>query len=376
MVSTDMPSKIVLERPALQGLFDALRSQEYQLFGPTVRTDAVVYDQISSVEDLPIGRSDRQDNGAYRLTASDRPSLFDYTVGSTTWKKFLFSPAAPLYATSRDGQKFEISGAVEKPLKRAFIGVRACELQALAIQDRVFTEGPFVDTAYARRRQDLFIVAVNCTRAGGTCFCASMKTGPKASSGFDLALTEVIDGNRHYFVTEVGSEAGEKMISRVPHQDAGKAESQAADRLLERSAAQMGRTLNTDHLKELLDRNFDHPQWGKVADRCLTCANCTLVCPTCFCANIEDATDLTGRDATRTRYWDSCFTIGFSYIHGGSIRNSVLSRYRQWMMHKLNYWVDQFGTFGCVGCGRCITWCPVGIDLTEEARLIREHEKK
>jgi Fe-S oxidoreductase len=97
-----------------------------------------------------------------------------------------------------------------------------------------------------------------------------------------------------------------------------------------------------------------------------------MVCPTCFCTTVEDVSDVTGDHAERWRRWDSCFTLGFSYIHGGSIRNSGKARYRQWMTHKLASWIDQFGTSGCVGCGRCITWCPVGIDITEEARAIRD----
>ena len=129
--------------------------------------------------------------------------------------------------------------------------------------------------------------------------------------------------------------------------------------------------INQAHIKELLYRNLEHPRWEDVARRCLSCTNCTLVCPTCFCTTVEDATDLSGGHAERRRRWDSCFSMDFSYIHGGYIRPSVKARYRQWMTHKLATWIDQFGTSGCVGCGRCITWCPVGIDITAEVKAIR-----
>jgi ferredoxin len=133
----------------------------------------------------------------------------------------------------------------------------------------------------------------------------------------------------------------------------------------------MGRQLDTGGIKDLLYDNFEHPRWDDVASRCLTCGNCTMVCPTCFCFSITEVTDLAGLQAEQQRSWDSCFTVEHSNLHGGPVRVSGRSRYRQWMTHKLATWIDQFGTSGCVGCGRCITWCPVGIDITEEAAAIR-----
>jgi ferredoxin len=221
------------------------------------------------------------------------------------------------------------------------------------------------------RRRDAFIVAVNCGEPGGTCFCTSMGTGPKADAGFDLALTELIDEARHEFLVEVGSEAGGDVLARLPHRAASSADLAAAEAVVERTRNAMGRELETDGLKELLQANSTHPRWDDVAERCLTCGNCTSVCPTCFCTTVEDHSDLTGSSAERIRKWDSCFTMDFSYIHGGSVRNTGSSRYRQWITHKLANWIDQFGTSGCVGCGRCITWCPVGIDITVEAAAIR-----
>ena len=253
----------------------------------------------------------------------------------------------------------------------AFIGVRACELRAIAIQDRVFLSGRYFDNPYKIRRDQAFIVAVNCGQAGGTCFCVSMDAGPKVETGFDLALTELVEEGRHLFVLEVGSAAGADLAKDLPARPATEEEIEAAERVVARTKGQMGRSLETDGLKELLQANPDHPRWDEVAERCLTCGNCTNVCPTCFCTTIEDTTDLVGAAAERVRRWDSCFTLDFSYIHGGSVRNSARSRYRQWMTHKLAHWIDQFGSSGCVGCGRCITWCPVGIDITEEAAAIR-----
>jgi ferredoxin len=366
-----MPEQIVLGREQLQGLLDALKARDYQVIGPTVRDGAIVYEELSSAEELPVGWTDEQDAGKYRLKRRTDQAYFGYVVGPHSWKRFLHPPAVRLWQASRNGKGFQIQ--LETPAKRklAFIGVRACELHAIAIQDKVFLGGPAVDSHYQVRRDAIFVLAVNCGQAGNTCFCASMRTGPKAESGFDLALTEIMDGGQHYFVVEIGSDLGREVLRGLPQTVATASQIGKAEQIHTRTANQMGRTLDTTGIKELLYANSEHPRWEEVAKRCLTCANCTMVCPTCFCSTVEDVTDLTGEHAERWRKWDSCFTTDFSYIHGGSVRATAKSRYRQWMTHKLATWIDQFGSSGCVGCGRCITWCPVGIDITEELRAIR-----
>jgi formate hydrogenlyase subunit 6/NADH:ubiquinone oxidoreductase subunit I len=367
-------AKTIFEVERLPKLFEALRTRGYQVVGPTVRDGAIVYDELASADDLPAGWTDEQDGGTYRLIRRKDQALFGYVVGPHSWKKFLHPPVLRLWRARRDGNGFQIEKEETEPPKFAFLGVRSCELHAIAIQDKVFIGGEHIDPTYASRRENIFVVAVNCGQAGGTCFCVSMNTGPKATFGFDLALTEVLQEDRHYFVAEVGSEVGAEVLKEIPHRTADTEEENAADRVVERAASSMGRTLDTTDIKELLYRNYDHLRWEDVAKRCLSCANCTMVCPTCFCTTVDDVTDLTGDNAERWRRWDSCFTMDFSYIHGGSVRSSVKSRYRQWMTHKLATWIDQFGSSGCVGCGRCITWCPVAIDITEEVRAIRDSD--
>ncbi|HYA80097.1 MAG TPA: 4Fe-4S dicluster domain-containing protein, partial [Methylocystis sp.] len=276
----------------------------------------------------------------------------------------------------RDGEGMRVSEAPDESERLAFIGVRACELHAIAIQDKVMLGGPYVDSHYRKRREGLFIVAVNCGHPGGTCFCVSMGTGPEAKSGFDLSLTEILGESGHVFLVRVGSEAGAETLAELPRRAATPQEVAAGDEVVAAAASAMGREMRADDLHELLARNLEHPRWNDVAERCLTCANCTMVCPTCFCTAVEDTSALDGSRAERSRRWDSCFTMDFSYLHGGGVRTSTKSRYRQWMTHKLATWFDQFGSSGCVGCGRCITWCPVGIDITEEARAIRESESR
>ncbi len=322
-----------------------------------------------------MGWTDEQEGGKYRIKKRGDQALFGYVVGPTSWKKFLHPPQKRLWQAKRENKGFTVLEEKYHPSKLAFIGIRSCELHAISIQDRVFLEGSFQDPYYDAQRKKTFTIAVNCGLAGGTCFCVSMETGPKATSGFDLSLTEVIEEKKHYFVVEIGSKEGEKILNKIPHEEATKTEINASEKVIEKTRQTMGRQLNTDGIKEILYKNTDHSRWDHVASRCLTCGNCTMVCPTCFCTNIEDITDLSGEISERWQRWDSCFTMDFSYVHGGTIRSSAKSRYRQWMTHKLATWMDQFGTSGCVGCGRCITWCPVGIDITEESQAIREQKK-
>ncbi|MCK5408126.1 MAG: 4Fe-4S dicluster domain-containing protein [Candidatus Krumholzibacteria bacterium] len=343
--------------------------------GPTLRDQAIVYDEIESTKDLPAGWTDEQDGGKYRVKKRDDDALFGYVVGPQSWKKYLFPPRVRLFAATRSEAGFEIDDIEAAPPKYAFIGVRPCELHAIAIQDRVFLGGEFVDPNYKDRRDGIFTVAVNCGEAGGTCFCDSMNTGPRAKTGYDLALTEIVDGDKHYFLVESGSDAGKEIAAELPLRDAAPDEKKAGDEATQRAISQMGRRMETAGLKELLYDQYRHLHWHEVAERCLTCGNCTMVCPTCFCTNVEDTNDLSGDHAERWRVWDSCFTSGFTYIHGGQVRRTAKARYRQWMTHKLGTWQDQFGVLGCVGCGRCITWCPVGIDITEEVHAIRTNGK-
>jgi len=365
---------LVVEARELDALLGALRERGHTLLGPTVRDGAIVLDEIAAARDLPVGISDEQDGGRYRLRSREDGAFFGYAVGAHAWKRYLHPPALVRWRARRADGGFVAEPETAPPPRYAFVGVRPCELAAILVQDRVFLGGAFVDPAYRSRRESAFVLAVDCGSPAGTCFCASMGTGPKAGPGFDLALTEVIGDGRHVLVAEVGTERGAEVAGAVPHRPAEPADLEAARAVVAGAKGRMGRELDTEGLKDLLYCRYEDPRWDEVAKRCLACSNCTMVCPTCFCATVEDETDLTGSATERRRIWDSCFSQEFSYVHGGSVRTSGGARYRQWITHKLATWHDQFGVSGCVGCGRCITWCPVGIDITAEARALRQGE--
>ena len=360
-----------MEVSGLQSLVAALWTAGYRVLGPTVGEGAIVYGEVRTIADLPAGYTDEQDAGHYRLRQRDDGALFGYNVGPHSLKRFLLPPRERLFTTIRTGKQLAVEPEPVPTEKLAFLGAKACELAALLTQDRVFSSDQHPDVKYLARRRGMFLVGVSCTKAGGSCFCTSMGTGPKVESGADLALTEVVTASEHYFLVEIKTAAGADLASQLPLRPATIDEQRQAELRIADAATQMGRHLSTVGLKELLARSTDSPHWDEVASRCLSCANCTLACPTCFCNTVEDVTDLAGDHSERWRRWDSCFHDDFSYLHGGSVRASVKSRYRQWLTHKLSTWIDQFGTSGCVGCGRCITFCPVGIDLTAECAALQ-----
>jgi len=363
----------VLTIGGVAALLEALRGRGYCVIGPTMRDQAIVYAEIASVADLPQGWTDEQDGGHYRLSRRGDDALFGYAVGQHSWKKFLHAPEQRLWRAERSAKAMQVLAEPEPTEMLAFIGVRSCELHAIAIQDRVLCNSAQPDGHYRARRENVFLVAVNCAEPGGTCFCASMDTGPKVAGGYDLALTEIAPNGERRFVVDAGSVAGHAVLAELPRRDATQDEMAEAEAVIAHAAERMGRAMPAaDELPALLRQNLDHSRWDEVAGRCLTCGNCTMVCPTCFCTTVEDVASLDGSASEHVQRWDSCFTMDFSYLHGGSVRTSPRSRYRQWMTHKLATWWEQFGTSGCVGCGRCITWCPVGIDITEEVAAIRD----
>lgn len=354
-------------------LLGELVAKGFTLIGPTLNDTAIELDEIDGVEDLPTGWTCDQEAGYYRVEKREDKARFGYASGPTSVKRFLYPPRLQLFQAKKEGASFKIETNNDTSPRYAFVGVRPCDLHAIAIQDKVFIGSDFTDPDYKKRRNEAFIVAVNCLEPSRVCFCASMNTGPSASSGYDLLLTELIgeDGEPNYLI-EAGSKEGAEILEKLSLAKAENDQITLAKKLVDEAANKQERAIETEGLVELLKENLEHPYWEDVSERCLTCANCTMACPTCFCTSVEDHTDLLGEIATRDRVWDSCFQESFSFTSGRPQRSTIKSRYRQWLTHKLSSWQDQFGTLGCVGCGRCITWCPVGIDLTESARMVTQ----
>jgi ferredoxin len=360
-----------LPRASLQRLLDALLDAGYACLGPQVRDGAIVYETLDSAQALPFGWHDRQAPASYHLERDTSPRAFAWATGPQALKPLCFAPREALWRVGRgDDGALRFEPVLPDVRRSAVIGVRACDLAALRLQDQHFLEGPYRDPYYAARREALFLVAVHCTHPADTCFCASTGDGPEARSGLDLALHE-LDGG---YIVQAGSEQGGEILSRLtlsPVRDEHLA--QAADQT-QRAIAAQSRSLPSRDLKDALFAHLDHPRWDEVSGRCLACGNCTAVCPSCFCHSELEQPALSGTTSAHLREWDSCFTAGHSYMAGVVLRKHTRARYRQWLTHKLGSWHDQYGRSGCVGCGRCITWCPVGIDITEEAGVICQGE--
>ncbi len=356
-----------LPRDSLQQLVDTLQSAGYRCIGPRARDGAIVYDELRHVNQLPQGLQDRQEPGSYRLEPVESRRCFAWANGPAALKPLNFLPREPLWKVARStrrGLAFEEMPGESEPV--AVLGVRACDLAALAIHDQHFLHGQYKDPYYAGRRNRLFLIAVNCTHPAATCFCASTGDGPRATYGYDIVLSELDAG----FLVQAHSEEGARTLASLPVGSASEDQIAEAEQSIREAARRQTRRLPGRNLRDALFANLEHPRWEEVAGRCLSCGNCTSVCPTCFCFSARTEAALDGEQAVQYREWDSCFTQGHSYIHGVTIRADTRARYRQWLTHKLGSWHEQYGRSGCVGCGRCITWCPVGIDITEEAEAI------
>ncbi|MGH4032067.1 4Fe-4S dicluster domain-containing protein [Actinomycetota bacterium Odt1-20B] len=372
----DSAATAVLDRSGLDCLIKTLAARGRTVVGPTVRDGAVVLAEVAGADELPFGWGSELDAGRYRLVPRADGAAFAHTSGPHSWKNFLHPQREQVWSVDRsaDGALSVTAARTAQP-SYAFLGVRPCDLRAIAIQDRVLTGGRYADSGYRARRTGAFLIAAECTEPGATCFCVSMGGGPAADpadAAFDLALTEVVDAAGHRFFVRAGSREGTELLSQLPHRSGDISTETAARSAVEAARHRMGRSMPPVNLHALMRDSLDAERWDDVASRCLTCGNCTMVCPTCFCTTTEEVTDLTGDHAERWQRWDSCFDLDFSHLHGGPVRSSPRSRYRQWLTHKLGTWHDQFDSTGCVGCGRCVTWCPVAIDITEEASALHD----
>ena len=355
LIDAAAPGRVLPD--GLGPLVARLRERGCTVVAPVAKDRVVALGEIESADELATGWVDVQEPGHYRAE-STTTGPFRHAAPAAPWKRWLH-PEQRLVVRLRSGSArpdLDAPGATVTPL--AFVGIQSCDLAAIGRLDVVLAD----DEDYRARRESLVIVAVACTDPAADCFCVSAGTGPWPGPGADIVLRMLDDDT--LLATPITTTGADLLDEIGPLPDATPAQFAAAEQRIAAGAARQTRRLDPSAIAAAA-ADPDGPGWEAVAQRCLTCGNCTFVCPTCFCTSVVDSAALDGSAFERHERWDSCFSLDFAHVHGGSVRTSAASRYRQWYLHKLVTWHDQFGESGCVGCGRCITWCPTGIDITE-----------
>ncbi len=348
----------------LKTLFDQIKSRDYNIIGPKLENSAVRLKNLSDFAEIPYGFGDEQAPGRYRVAENGGA----FRNGPDSPKMLLYPPELLLFTVKPD---LDIEYPSYEFKRTALFGIKPCDLAAIKIMDDV--QGTLGDQYYTRMREKLLLVVENCTEPGETCFCSTMGTGPFATRGFDISYTRL---EEDLVLFQPGSDLGVELLSELSLEP-------ASDEVVDRFRAVMTEAskkaraeFSLENLPEILEIGVEAETYRKIAEKCLGCANCNMVCPTCFCFDIVDEPELDG-SAKRIRIWDGCHSYSYGQVAGGHFRKSLHARYRHWVLHKFVYWIRQFGAFGCVGCGRCITWCPAGIDIRQVIKdVLKEVEVK
>jgi len=349
----------------LQRLFDTLLDQGFDLNGPAVKNNSIQYVPINLTEQLPWGVQDKQDLSIHELKVVDDSKCFQWSNGASSAKSHLFKQDVTLWKVLKDEdtQKLEFVQEKIKAKPVALFGLKSCDLEAIKIQDKTLLHGKFVDDIYQNYRKNLFAIGVNCVYASSNCFCKSLNTGPEIKTDVaELILTEIKDG----FLVEYISERAKGILAVDEWVDVSPGMVSEA-KTLKNQANDQHKSIP---LAEIRSANMhrgskDADLWNSFMGDCTSCGTCTQVCPTCFCHKTEELPSFDEDESEHIRMWDSCFNESHGYTNGINHRPDLLSRYQMWMMHKFSEWQRQFGVSGCVGCGRCMSWCPVGIDVTD-----------
>jgi len=306
--------------------------------------------------------------------AFDRPALWSEVVTSYPRtilppKKFLLPPREATFAFDpKDGFR-DLLGEAARPL--VLFGVHAYDIYGMNILDRVFAQGRFPDPYYVTRRKSTTVVGVDFD-PDERHFARSMNAD-FVDAGFDLFLSDIGDD----YLALVGTSRGDDIVVKSgcllkAPTDADFAEYKRRSGL--RRAAYRTR-VDLGDLPEILEMEYHSPAWADLADRCLSCGSCSMVCPTCYCFDVSDEVDLGGREGRRLRTWDSCLFRTHALVAGGeNFRKDRASRIKFRFYHKQRGFVAEYGRPSCVGCGRCAAVCPAGIDIVKVIELIRGEE--
>jgi sulfhydrogenase subunit beta (sulfur reductase) len=336
-----MTAKTIHKKEIANFLDDMIK--DYEVFAPVRRESLVRFDKIKQ------GREVLLDSGNPKI--SPKGILFPQS-------EILFN-----YRSEGDTVAIEVPSNEEKPY--LIFGVHPCDAMSLTMLEKVFG-GKYKDPYYLERKSKAVVVSTGCPHPPPTCFCTSVGGGPFSPTGSDLLFIEIGDE----YVIQIVSDKGRKLLEDTGLGEADKEKLALRDNVMKRAEAAMGSRVETGGLKEKLDNLFDDPVWGPLTEKCLGCGICTYLCPTCHCFDVLD--EAVGPDGKRLRIWDSClFPLFTLQASGANPRRTVRERYRQRIMHKFSYLVEEHALIGCSGCGRCVTECPVNLDIRQVLNTIQ-----
>jgi sulfhydrogenase subunit beta (sulfur reductase) len=315
--------------------------------------------KISEV--MPVcGPVKEDDYVLFRVLKKGEEPLVDYANSRNAPKHFLFPQREEIikYAAAGRDAAFAIDeGEAEEAL---IFGARPCDARSFVLLDMLFDQEKYRDPHYTVRREKTTVIALACVHPPyRTCFCTAVDGSPVSSEGADILLTDIGESYLAEFITPKG-ERLLPLLGELPKAD--ESASALKNEIAAGAAKEIASVPPAKEIKPILERIFEHPFWETIHGKCLKCGTCTYLCPTCHCFDISDETK--GGDGVRIKSWDSCMYPLFTTMASGhNPRPSQKERWRQRVMHKFNYYVENFGAVSCVGCGRCVMLCPVNIDI-------------
>jgi ferredoxin len=305
-----------------------------------------------------------EDQVHFKILAKGEKPLVDFANTKNAPKNIFFPRTEALMKFTRTEKGMVHKGqenAGEAGLKEdtLLFGVRPCDARSFSLLDMLFDQEKYRDPYYIKKRAITTVVALGCVHPPfTTCFCTSVDGAPLASDGADLLLTD-LGGS---YLVESFTTKGEALLPAFGGTPAGEAEVKQKEALATQAAGEIRSRVPGHEVKPILDTHFEDPFWNTLHQKCLACGTCTYLCPTCHCFDISDETK--GDAGIRIRNWDSCmFPLFTKETSGHNPRPSQKERWRQRVMHKFRYYVDNFEAIACVGCGRCVMACPVNLDI-------------
>jgi ferredoxin len=345
-VVLEMKEKTI-EKKHLPSFIDSLL-KEYQVFAPTVEDGSLRFDEISSSDQVCL----------------DSPKL------ERSPKDVYFPQCEVLFTYQLSDGKMTIKEPADAKSERVLLFVRPCDAKALTLMDSVFTSWEPKDTHYLDKREKTLVLGRACSRPWSTCFCTSLGGGPFGKEGMDLVFEDI---GKEY-VVEALTEKGRKLVDGSPlFKDAKKADLKRLKKISEKTAEAVRSDLDVEGIEKKLKTIYDDSFWEAVSEKCVGCGVCSYLCPVCHCFDVlDEGTEIQGK---RVRIWDACqYPLFTLHASGHNPRASKKERMRQRMMHKFDYFIDNFGELACVGCGRCIRECPVNMDIRESLAKIMAME--